>query len=387
MSHTPLRHRSAFVRPRPQLGFTLVELLVAMLLGLVTVIVVAQVMLMAEGRKRTTTSGSEATVNSAMALYTIERDARNAGYGMTAVLSALGCEIRAVHKDTGAMNFALTPVVIEQGPSGGPDKITFMTSTKDGAPLPVIVKEHPTPSANFKVTSSSGIVDGDIMIAVPPEGSPDWCSLFEVTKDGSEKKNDPGNVQHNSGNPAVWNLPNSKDLFPPAGYNKGYLINLGRWSVRTYSIADNGLSLTALNTTTGKNEARELFPHIIQLQAEYGVDDTADDITSITEWAETTPSTTTDWQKVKAIRVAVVARSDVYEKTGGAADDGRVTEEGDLNAIDFDACREANARAVCWAGGTIKVQTSAADTEWEHYRYRVYEAVIPIRNVIWRENP
>lgn len=380
-------HRPDRTRPHPQQGFTLVELLVAMLLGLITVLVVAQVMLMTESRKRTTTSGSEATVNSAMALYTIERDARNAGYGMTAILSALGCEIRAVHKDTGAMTFTLTPVVIEQGTSDGPDKITFMTSTKDGAPLPVIVKDHPTPSANFKVNSSSGISDGDIMIAVPPEGSTDWCSLFEVTKDGSEKKNDPGNVQHNSGNPAVWNLPNSKDLFPPAGYNKGYLINLGRWSVRTYAIVDNGLSLTSLNTTTGKaDDARVLFPQIIQLQAEYGLDKTVDDgKTNITEWTEATPGTAADWRMVKAIRVAVVARSDVYEKDGGVDNKGVVTEEGNLAAIDYQSCREASTRAVCWAGGTIKAKTSATDTEWQHHRHRVYEAVIPIRNVIWRE--
>lgn len=365
-------------RQLPQRGFTLIELLVAMLLGLVTVLVVAQVMLMTESRKRTTTSGSDANVNSAMALHTIERDARNAGYGMTSILSALGCEIRAKHDSSPtATTFILTPVAIEQGTSGAPDRITFMASTKDGVPMPsTMIEPHPKTSSIFQTSSSLGIYEGDLMIAVPPEGSSDWCTLFEVTKDGSGKPNAPGNVHHNSGNPAVWNPPGGANIFPDDGYTNGYLINLGKWTVRTYTIVDNGLRLTWLDTAIGTEKELDLFPQVIQLQAEYGVDDTVDDVTKITSWTVTTPTTSADWQKVKAVRVAVVARSDVYEKD-------TVT----IASTDAD-CKDPtkrSPRAVCWAGGAINVKSSATDTEWDHYRYRVYEAVIPIRNVIWRQ--
>lgn len=363
-------------RQLPQRGFTLIELLVAMLLGLVTVLVVAQVMLMTESRKRTTTSGSDANVNSAMALHTIERDARNAGFGMTTVLSAIGCEIRAKHDSIAtAFTFTLTPVTIEQGASTAPDKITFMSSTKDGVPLPATVKDHPNPSAVFKVSSSLGIAEGDLMIAVPPAGSTDWCSVFEVTQDTSGKPNPPGHVNHNSGK-SHWNPPGGANIFPAAGYANGTLINLGTWARRTYSIVDNGMRLTWLDTVDGLEKTRDLYPQIIQLQAEYGMDDTVDDVTKITSWTVTTPTTSADWQKVKAVRVAVVARSDVYEKD-------TVT----IASTDAD-CKDPtkrSPRAVCWAGGAINVKSSATDTEWDHYRYRVYEAVIPIRNVIWRQ--
>jgi type IV pilus assembly protein PilW len=31
---------------------------------------------------------------------------------------------------------------------------------------------------------------------------------------------------------------------------------------------------------------------------------------------------------------------------------------------------------------TLQVST-AADTEWQHYRYKVFDTVIPLRNMLW----
>ena len=57
-----------------QTGFTLVELMVGLALALITTVIVAQVMWAAEGNRRTTTQGSDAQVNGALALYTLQRD-------------------------------------------------------------------------------------------------------------------------------------------------------------------------------------------------------------------------------------------------------------------------------------------------------------------------
>ncbi len=378
MPHTLLRHRSAPPRPRPQLGFTLVELLVAMLLGLITVLVVAQVMLMTESRKRTTTSGSDATVNGALALYTIERDARNAGYGMTTNPAALGCQIKtSVNGTPGSLT--LSPVVITQGATtGAPDTIEFMASTKEGIALPVqVTDKHNEKDAQFQVDSRLGIAVNDLMVAIPDElTGTNWCSMFQVT----DLPGSSANVLHNSGK-SIYNPPGGSTIFPPGGYAKGSsLINLGAFSRRFYSIANNGLNLSQFDTLTATiSPARLLYPHIIQLQAEYGTDtDLSDDAVRVTSWTTTTPTTAAGWAAVKAIRVAVVARSDVYEK-----------EVVTIASTDADCTDPAkrSPRAVCWAGGAIKVKASDTDTEWDHYRYRVYEAVMPIRNVIWREKP
>src|SRR5437899_11102251 len=62
-------------------GFSMVELLVAMLVGLIGMIIIFQVFQVSEGIKRSTTSGGDAQQNGVIALYTIEREFTNAGMG------------------------------------------------------------------------------------------------------------------------------------------------------------------------------------------------------------------------------------------------------------------------------------------------------------------
>lgn len=376
--HRPANHLRA-----QQAGFSLVELLVAMLIGLITVVVVAQVMLMTESRKRTATSGSDANVTDSMALFTIERDARNAGFGMGGA-AALGCPIRAKFGNNTTITYTLAPVIITQGDSGAPDTISFAASAKDGVPLPVTVTvDHPQTATNFFVQSDLGINQGDIMIAVPPPGSTDWCSVFQVTNDTSTGGSGGGGqgqnqVLHTAGL-SPWNQAGGQTIFPDAGYPQGStLINMGAMSMRAYSIANNSLRLTWLDTTDGTNKTRDLYPDVIQLQAEYGLDDLSTPAIQITSWTTTTPTTPAQWQAVKAIRLAVVARSNVYEKTV-------VTHAG--SGSTFSECRASHPRAVCWAGGPINQlnANNPGTDDWQHYRYRVYENVIPLRNVIWQQ--
>ena len=67
---------------RTQKGVTLVELMVALVIGAITVLAIQQVMAMFEGQKRASTGGADAQVNGAIALFTLEREIRQAGYGL-----------------------------------------------------------------------------------------------------------------------------------------------------------------------------------------------------------------------------------------------------------------------------------------------------------------
>src|SRR3989442_15584140 len=62
-------------------GFSMVELLVAMLIGLIGMIIIFQVFEVSEAIKRSTTSGGDAQQNGVIALYTMERDFKNRGMG------------------------------------------------------------------------------------------------------------------------------------------------------------------------------------------------------------------------------------------------------------------------------------------------------------------
>src|SRR5262245_24280902 len=70
-----------------QHGMTLVELLVAMLLGLITTYFISQVFAVAESHKRTATFGTDAQVNGAVALHTLRRHVMSAGYGVVSAAS------------------------------------------------------------------------------------------------------------------------------------------------------------------------------------------------------------------------------------------------------------------------------------------------------------
>ena len=65
----PSRHARSSAR-----GVTLIELMVGMVIGLLAVLVIAQVALLFEGQKRSTTGGSDAQVNGALSLQMLQRD-------------------------------------------------------------------------------------------------------------------------------------------------------------------------------------------------------------------------------------------------------------------------------------------------------------------------
>jgi type IV pilus assembly protein PilW len=71
------------LRAVPLAGFTLVETMVALVIGLLTTFIVMQVFALSEGQKRTIMGGADAQSDAAVVLYLIERDLRQAGYGLS----------------------------------------------------------------------------------------------------------------------------------------------------------------------------------------------------------------------------------------------------------------------------------------------------------------
>src|SRR4030065_2520446 len=96
-------------------GFSLVELLVAAAIGVIASLAIFQVFAVFEGQKRTTTSGGEAPTSGTLALFTVERELRQAGKGIKN-LQFLGCQIQGRDSLSGA-HFPpeLIPVKIPAG--------------------------------------------------------------------------------------------------------------------------------------------------------------------------------------------------------------------------------------------------------------------------------
>lgn len=362
--------------PAFQRGVTLIELMVGVVVGLLATLVITQTLVFAEAQKRTTTNGADAQVNGTLSLYTLERDLKEAGYGLTTVSSSLGCEIRSTYKGA-ASNFTLAPVVITAGAAGASDTIRVLGSSKDNYSVPaLIVKDHPANAANFFVNTGVGIADGDFMLAIPetPDAS-NWCSLFQVTDSKAGAGPGLGNNQvlHNSGQ-SDWNNPGGSTIFPNTGYNTGsYLLNLGAIINRSYSISNNlDLQLATFSSTSATTITENLFPNIVQLQAFYGKDTNADG--SVDVYDKVIPTTQAGWSQILTVRVAVVARSTQFEREV-------VTSANPL--WDVGSAVATSGSAACGTSSCVSIKIDNLP-DWRNYRYKVYETTVPLRNMLWR---
>lgn len=351
------------ITDRHQSGFGLIEVLVALVLGLLTTVAVMQIYVGFEGVKRTTSGGADAQVNAAVALYTIERDLLNSGYGM-GLPGAMNCKVNAYNEKMVPTNFSFSfvPVEIIDGGAGGEsDSIRILYSSKDTFALPTsITKDHPPTAANFFVSSVQGIEKGDLMIAW--QAGKD-CTLFQVTNDP-----DTNNKQaiHNNGL-SDWNPPGGSNILPqPDGYTKGsILFNMGSLMDITYSVQNGKLSQSRFDTAANMISTMELVDHVINIQAEFGKDTDGDDI--VDTWDAVNPISSAEWLEVKMVRIAVVAQSAKFEKAAG----GVFVTNQDIKWPS--SASSANQR-------TIKI---SGITDWKNYRYRVFETVIPLRNLMW----
>ncbi len=363
-------------------GFSLVEVMVAMVIALLGTIIIFQVFAVSEDIKRTSTSGGDAQQFGALALYTLERDLRMAGYGINNP-ALLGCTTRAYDETAtppDLPNFTLVPVQITVGADDAtPDTITLMYGDSELISSPVQLSQNmPSPSAVFRVNNRFGFVPGNLVIAAEPGQD---CTLAQVTGvPGTPGQTD--TVIHNSGNytdpygntvPARWNKPAGLGV---SYTTNGFLYNLGSGPVRnTYSIVNNQLVLTQ---TFGTTVVLPIADNVLLLKAQYGKDDGVDNGTvdnaayapddgNVDNYTTTMPVTPTaaDWAQVITVRLALVARSAQPERpntAGGACD--------------------ATTAVPAWSGGTFDV---TGDPDWQCYRYRVFETTVPLRNIIWQQ--
>jgi type IV pilus assembly protein PilW len=120
---------------------------------------------------------------------------------------------------------------------------------------------------------------------------------------------------------------------------------------------------------------------IVDLQAQYGISALASS-NAIVAWVDATNAwaapTVASRNLIKAVRFAVVARNPKKE----------------ANAVTT-VCTGANTPGLsglcAWQGDATSpaptINLAAGDADWLKYRYRVFETIIPLRNVIWSGGP
>ncbi len=349
-----------------QQGFSLVEIMVGMAIALISTLIVMQVFATFEGQKRTTTGGADAQTNGAIALFTIERDLRMAGYGFNSA-NALGCKVNRAFNGASLTPLTLDPVLISNAASG--DVITITASNKTGWSIPAtITTDHPPTATNFFLNSTLGMTSGDLVIAFEPNKD---CTLLEITDIPSGTTQ----IHHQSTSP--WNPPDGQNIFPqPDGYRSGAsLINLGTIENRAYKLDANlNLVFAEYDSLTNASTDQPIAPDIVNLQAQYGFDTRAGAQADarIDAWGDELIDAdgsgiigdNGDITRIFAVRFAVLARNGIKEKP---------LPDGSCNIT---------VAAPSWSGGTFSMSHVA---DWQCYRYKIFETVVPLRNMIWKQ--
>lgn len=367
--------------PASSQGFSLVEILVGMAVALLATLVISQMYANFEGQKRTSTTGADAQENGLIAMHTVERDARMAGVGLASSAIMNCTQVYSGYDQGGgsvtvpAPGFsttAIAPVSITDGGSG-PDAIvfTFGQSFRSGVPT-AIRQAMPSPSGDLKVTNTVGFTVGQIVMVT--NGS--QCTIMQITNIQS-----PGGgsglygLVHNNGVNAPYNPSgNITNSWPAYGIGSA-VYSLDGMTIRRYSIGASGntSSLRVEELSTPTPAAAPLVGDIIDLQAQYGIAPTGSQQVNCwvnatnggnacdgNDWQNPTP---TNIKRIKAVRIAMLARSSLAEKPSVAGG----------------ACDTTTVAPSTWSGGPGFNLTG----NWQCYRYKVFQTVVPLRNIVW----
>lgn len=378
-------------RVRRQRGFSLVELMVGVGVGLLSTVVIATILSRSEQQKRSSSSGSDAQIAGALALHELERSIKDAGYGLSTESSAMGCALQARYV-TG-VNLAgapanLEPVRIVPGKDGAPDSVTLMRSTASSYSLPVKIKApmfNPAAASGSTkttvvVSSTLGMSVGDLLAVVTPPktGVPGLgtCLVFQANAIGASTRDITRTAD------VSWN--GTGDL--PATTDQQYVLNLGGLEVDTYSVvrAKDGagkdtsqfqLTLNRYNLRDRAATTQVIQTGIVDMRAYYGRDTNDDGIVDI--YDRTTPTTTAGWAQVKSVRVVVLARGDHFEKSEVTGTEPVWNVGKGIEVADAEDCGDF----MC-----VKLNPTAGGDDWKHYRYKVFDLVAPMRNQLWRSD-
>lgn len=379
-------------------GFSLIEIMVGLVIGMLAIVIMLQMLSNADASKRKTSGGNDAQMNTAIALYNLEREIRMAGYGLSDS-NILGCTLTYTPSgESAAVTIsAIAPATINpptsQVPAGDANTDTLLVMygssprAAEGSAL-----TSTSSSTAYTVTNPSSFVadpsNGDQVIAEPlTRPTPPNCALklVKVTaKSGANLTIANGTASLAVGS-VVYNL-------GPEPVIRAYAIRKGVLTMCDYTQKNCGNSSYA--TTPDASIWVPVASNIVGLRAQYGRDASTGTpmAGTITQWDQANPALETDTgagtasppihcarARVLAVRMALVGRSAAYDKNLEA--DGGLGNPTWSGTTAVTSGTPTNPTAL-----TIDLSSSmgANNNSWKGYRYKALETTIPLRNMVWR---
>jgi type IV pilus assembly protein PilW len=390
-----------------QRGVTLIEMMVALVIGMVLSLAVMMVLSTFEGRKRTLGSTSDLDQTGALATFQLDRWIRSGGSGLGQGSSyAYGCKLFAAKggrqivpaadplpSPFASVNpgqagvFRLAPVLILPGQttpnvSGKPsDVLVVMSAGNDASQSPSQLTAPPT-ATELKADNLTEFSPGDLLLLADHHkaatGGPADCIVSQVSPSfstsgtgttlpigGSDSAYDGASISGSSiagltDDPVAFDLGSSTAASarqPPA--------------FQLIGVGDNntlyGYDLLQVTARAPQGQADGVF----EMHAVYGIDSTGSANNKIDQWVGAGSTSTYSvaalsdgsagaaklLKNIRAIRVGLILRTSLPEKEAVAP--AALTLFPDLPGL------------------TLSRPLTPAE---RHFRYRVVEATVPVRN-------
>jgi type IV pilus assembly protein PilW len=339
-------HRAA----RREAGFSMVEMMIGLMIGMIAVVVMMQVFSVSEGYRRTTTGGDDAQNNGAIALYMLQRDLRQSGLGASAI-QVIGCNVTL---RAGVTLNAMSPVTINHG---------NIPATASGDTLLVVYGNAPGSTEGESVQAKPSLGSYTIAAAAASASSPGAFAVADHVIGQFQARPSPCNL---SMEPVTAVAGTTVSVAAGVANTGGILYNLGQapkvlvYAVRggnltvcDYIVSDCSVAGSVANSAIWV----PIASNIVSLRAQYGRDTSAPIDATVDTYDQAAPATACDWARVIAVRFALVARSSELDKT------------------------TVTTAAPTWSGAASQPIDLSGDANWQRFRYKTFQTVVPLRNM------
>jgi type IV pilus assembly protein PilW len=399
-----------------QPGFSLIELMISVAIGTLAIMFVMRTTIGFETNRRGSIGGSDSMQNAVVALFSMENDAAQSGWGLNDSL-LIGCAARFFDSQNyananvgGGVAMTLAPVAVTFN-GANPDVISFMSGTSDAG----------TGSVGISVNTAVGVTALSVdqipfgfkfrdALAIAPTTTGGTCATPGVAGSCCTIAQVSGVVQSpptlniaSDGTTATRFNSGAGLLAAFAGPSQAKVFNLGdgnALSFHTWDVNNGVLRMRATDLSGASNAPASAVSGIVSIKALYGFDTragvafTPDTGMQINRWSAgmiaadqggnvlTVPQA---YQRLAAVRLAVVARSREPEKPDA---DGicRLDQTVSPNVPIVQPTVFASQEPVGIAAVPIQVNVAVANDpiDWTCYRYRVSETIVPLRNSGWK---
>ncbi|MRW90802.1 pilus assembly protein PilW [Duganella sp. FT80W] len=393
-------------------GFSLVELMVSVVIGLLALLFATRLVVRGETNKESAIGGSDSMQNGMLAMFQLSGDASIAGWGLndrtvagcaTTFSDQRGYQLLTAKRD--GVNITPLAAVVIQSNGANPDVISFNSGSSNAGVGSVLMNGDYNGESYIvgAVGSPYGYNSGDVLVVAPQ--SPDRpCTVVQMAGFNPASMHD-AEILLQSGSDYRYN--------PAASMTQAYaksvtfMYNLGQpdqLHFHTWSVSNGVLLLRATDLTGAEQAGVSVADNIVSIKAQYGFDTrvltdydpnpsgngtslvaTANGGMQLGAWSASMIDADSDgssgglgdYQRIAAVRIAVVARSKTVQKPAPGASCTATT----VMPTVFSTNVPSGVTAV---PQQVNVAVSGDTVDWKCYTYRVFETIVPILNSQYR---